>query len=65
MSTLPCSGAMNCGNSDRYITAIFGLRRLVMKPIANSFLGLSGARLRSWNGERPPGLTVCQASHNR
>src|SRR6266567_6200486 len=41
VSTLPCAGSMNCGNSARYSIAIFGLSRLVAKPIANSLRGPS------------------------
>src|SRR5438876_5247894 len=43
VSTLPCAGSMNCGNSARYSMAIFGLSRLVTKPIANSLRGPSTA----------------------
>lgn len=41
VNTLPCSGIMNCGNSDRYSTAAFGFSRLVSRPIANSRRELS------------------------
>src|SRR5476649_103010 len=45
--TLPWSGVMNCGSSDRYITAILGFARLVMKPIVKSFFGVSTGRSRT------------------
>jgi len=65
ISTPPCSGRMNCGSSDRYITAILGFSRLVRKPIANSLPGPSRGSSRTWNGERPPGLTACHARYSR
>ncbi|MNC47446.1 hypothetical protein D3C75_965090 [compost metagenome] len=64
-STLPCPGSMNCGINDRYMTAILGLSRLVAKPMVNSRRGLSAGRSRTWNGERPPGRSACQARYNR
>ena len=37
------------------MTATFGLRRLVIRPIMNSLRGLSGASRRTWKGERAAG----------
>ena len=39
--TLPSPGSMNCGSSAKYSIAIFGLSRLVKKPIANNLRGPS------------------------
>ena len=66
INTLPSlSGCRNCGSSDRYITATFGFSRLVRKPIVNSLRGLSCGSSRTANGERPPGLSACQARYSR
>ena len=65
VSTLPRSGSTNCGSSDRYMTATFGLRRLVIRPIVKSLRGPSGASRRTWNGDVPPGRSACQASQSR
>ena len=43
VSTLPAAGSMNYGSSARYSMAIFGLSRLVTKPIANNLRGPSTA----------------------
>lgn len=49
--TLPCCGSMNCGSKERYITAILGLSRLVIKPIVNNFFGLSAASVFTSKGD--------------
>lgn len=64
-STLPWPGSMNCGISDRYMTAILGLSRLVANPMVNSRRGLSAGSSRTWKGERPPGRSACQARYSR
>ena len=58
-------GEMNCGRSDRYITAIFGFARFVTKPIVNSLARLSCGSCLTWNAERPPGLNARQARYAR
>src|ERR1700729_1454156 len=64
-STLPALRSMNCGSNDKYSIAIFGLRRLVRRPIANNRLGLSTGRAFTSNGDRPPGRNAAQESHGR
>ena len=62
----PAAGCSNCGISDRYSTATFGLSRFVISPIANSRRGESGAIGRAGSKtDTPPGRSVLNASQQQ
>ncbi|OII69015.1 hypothetical protein BJP39_04545 [Streptomyces sp. CC77] len=64
-TVLPASTSMNCGISERYMTAILGLRRLVASPIAKSRRGGSGAASWGAKTDTPPGRRAFHASQAR
>ncbi|KQV22792.1 hypothetical protein ASE03_08455 [Kitasatospora sp. Root187] len=64
-ATWPGSGATNCGSSETYRMAIFGLSRQVSSPIRNSRAGRSGASSFGVNTDPAPGRTAFQASQSR
>ena len=47
---------INCGSSERYMMAILGFARLVIKPIINSLRPLSAGRSRTTKDRAPAGL---------